>query len=882
VRRLRAALARVRALLQRGRLDRELAAELDSHLSLHIDDNLRAGMTPHEARRQALLKLGGVAQVEERYRRARGIPAIEHVIRDARLSARRLLAMPGFTIVAVATLGLGIGANAAIFGVLNAALFQPLPVERPANLVMLNRNSGVPTHSYPDYRDFRDRNTVLAGLVAYRFSPMNFDASRTPTRIWGYLVTGNYFEVLGVRPILGRTFTASEDRIPGAHRVAVLSYGCWQRQFGGAPDVVGRSVRINGEPFMVLGVMPKAFRGTELLFTPEVWVPMSMVGLIESGNDWLERRGTHNIFVLGRLKDAISHAHAEASLNIIATDLGREHPALNEGMRITLSPPGLAGNFLRGPVLGFSGALLAIAGLVLLLACTNLIGLVLARATDRRRDTAVRLALGASRSDLIRRSLVESAIISLAGTMAALVLAFWLVSLFGEWRPPVDLPLTTGFDLDYRVALFALGLAACSTILVGLLPALQDTRTELVPSLKEDTPWSRSGWHLRDLIVGVQMAISTILLIGSLLVVRGLHQATQVDVGFNPSGAVSARVDLGLEGYDQARAREFHRRVLDDIAAQHGVESVSVANALPLSIDLSTHRVYVEGKPEPRGADVPSVAYYQVTPAFFRTLQTRLIAGRDFAATDTPTSPRVAIVNQAFVTQLIGAGDPIGKRFRLGRASPWIEIVGVVQDGKIQSLTEAPTPVAFHPLAQWYNPTTTIVARTSLADAQAVELVRQAVGRVDAGVTVFDEGPLSELMALPLFPARIAAVLLGGFGALAIVLVSVGTYGLMSYGIAQRTREICIRLAMGASSSHIVRLVLTRAAVVWAAGAIVGVAVALVCSPFLSPILPGVNPRHPGVVSFACALLAIVTLCACWLPARRAIVSNPVALLRRI
>jgi predicted permease len=376
------------------------------------------------------------------------------------------------------------------------------------------------------------------------------------------------------------------------------------------------------------------------------------------------------------------------------------------------------------------------------------------------------------------------------------------------------------------------------------------------------------------------MALSTILLIGSLLVVSGLRRAATIDVGFNPSGAVSARVDLGLEGYDQARAREFHRRVLEDIGAQQGVDSVSLSNSLPLSIDLSTHTVYVEGKAEPRGADVPSVAYYQVTPGFFRTLQTRLIAGRDFADTDTPKSPRVAIVNQAFVTELVG-DDPIGKRFRTGRGSPWIEIVGVVQNGKIQSLTEAPKPAVFHPLSQWYNPTTTIVARTALPDARAIDLVRQAVRRIDPGLTVFEDGPLSDLLSLPLFPARIAAALLGGFGALAIVLVSVGTYGLMSYGIAQRTREICIRLAMGASPSHIVRLVLSRAAILWAAGAMVGIMVALAVSPFLAPILPGVNPRHPGIVTFACAVLAVVTLAACWLPTRRALVSNPVALLRR-
>jgi predicted permease len=865
-------------MFQRERLDRELAAELDSHLALHVDDNLRAGMPPEEARRQALLKLGGVAQIEEQHRQARGIPFVEHLMRDVWFGARTLRASPVFTCVTILTLGLGIGANAAVFSIINAALFQPLPVERPNELVTINR-AGFPTHSYPDYRDFRDRNTLLAGIAAYRISPMSLEAGGAATRIWGYLATGNYFDLLGVRAVVGRAFEKSDDLVPGGHPVLVLSHECWRSRFGADPQIVGRIVKINGSPFTIVGVMPAGFRGTERLLTPDLWVPMMMEAHIESGNDWLERRGTHNIFLLGRLRQNVSVAQAEASLNAIASQLGREHPETHEGMAIALSPPGLVGNFMRGPVIGFSGALLAVAGLVLLLTCTNLTGLLLARSTDRQRDTAIRLALGAGRLDLIRRSLVESALLSMAGAAAALLLAQWVATALTGWRPPTDVPLSAHIALDHRVLAYSLGLAVLSTILVGFMPALQSTRTDVVPTLKEETTRWRGGWHSRDIIVGLQMVLSTVLLIGSLLVVSSLQHATTVDVGFNPRGAVSARVDLGLQGYDQARARDFQRRVREEIALLPGIDSVAVANAVPLSMDVSTHTVYVEGQPEPRASDVPVAIYYQVSPGFFRTLQTRLVAGRDFASSDTQESPRVAVVNQAFA-QLLGSGDPVGRRFRSGRSGEWTEIVGVVQDGKYQTLSEAPRPVAFHSGAQWYNPTTSIVARSSLPEGEALELVRQAVRRLDPSLSLFEDGPLSEILALPLFPARVAAALLGVFGALAIVLVLVGTYGLMSYGIAQRTREICIRRAVGASSPHIVRLVLGRAAVVWSAGVGVGAAVSLVGTPLLSPILLGVGPRNPAVIGLACGILGLVTAAACWLPTRRALAADPVALFR--
>jgi predicted permease len=880
--RLRALVAKVRALFGRRAADRDLAAELESHLAMHAEDNVRRGMTPDEGRRQALLKLGGLAQVEERYRAARSIPSIERLVRDVRLAARTLRKTPAFSAVAVLTLGLGMGANAAVFSVVNATLFRPLPIDRPDELVAINAvRAGVPTFSYPDYRDLRDRNSVLSGIAAYRLSPMNIEAGGPAARIWGNLVTGNYFDLLGVRAAVGRALGASDDIVPGGHPVLVLSDDYWRRQFSADPQIAGRVVRINGAAFTIVGVMPAGFRGTERLFTPALWVPMMMQSHIESGNDWLERRGTNNIFLIGRLPRAAAAPEALASLNAIASEIGRSQPLTPRDLRIAFSSAGLLGTMLRGPVIAFSGAIAAAAGLVLLLACANLAGLLLTRAADLRRDTSIRLALGAQRADLIRRSLAESGLIALAGTAVALILAQWTATALTNWRLPTDLPLEARIAVDARVVAYALALGIVSTVFVGLVPVWQSSRTDVVSGLKEETPRWRRGWHARDLIVGTQIMLSTLLLVCAVLVAGSLKRAARLDVGFVAPGAVSARVDLGLQGYSRERARQFQRDVIAEIAALPGIESVATASALPLSLDVSTHRVYVEGRGAAPGTNPPRAIYYQISPAFFRTLQTRFVAGRDFTAQDTEHTPRVAIVNEAFAMQLVGRRDATGQRFRLGTEDRWIEIVGVVQDGKYEALGESPTPVVFHSGAQWYNPTTTVVARSSLPEGDVLGAMRRVIHQMDPALSLFDDRPLTELLVLPMLPMRVAAGLLGAFGLLAIGLVLVGTYGALSQAVAQRTPEICIRVAIGASSQNVVGLVLGHVAVVWALGVGSGVTFSLATSPLLSPLLLEVPARDPAVIAAVCGVLATVAGLAAWLPARRALAASPSSLLRR-
>jgi predicted permease len=879
MRRVRALAVRLRALFLRSRLDRDLAAELDSHLAHHIDDNLRAGMSPEEARRQALLKLGGIVQVQERYRETRGFPTLDRLTTDVRDAARALLRARGFAAVAILSLAFGIGANAAIFSAVNGLFFKPLAVERPDRLVSIARAPNSPTNSYPDFRDIRDRNTVLSGIAALRFSPVNVDAGQTARRSWGLLVSGNYFEMLGVRAALGRTLGPEDDRVPGKHPVLVLSDACWRTAFGADPSIAGRVVRVNGMPFTVLGVMPPAFRGTERLFAPDVWMPIAMAPQVESGFNWLEQRRTQNIFLIARLRDHVSREAAESALNTIAAQLGREHPDINEGMRLVLTTPGLMATLLRGPVANFGGALLGVAGLVLLLTCTNLAGLLIARSSDRQRETAVRLALGARRADLIRRALIESALISICGAAGALVLAWWLSAAISAWRLPTDLPVAVDFTFDVRVLVLGIALAVLCTLLVGLLPAMRGSRGDVVSALKNETSRWRGGWQTRDVVAVAQVALSTILLIGSLLAARSLQRATQVDVGFVPEGAITLSLDLGLEGYDRPRGQALQEGIVERLRTAPGIIAAGTINSLPLTQSISTHVVYVEGQPAPRGARVPNAMYYQVSPGLFSALGTRLLAGRDFTEADKTERPSVAVVNEAFARRYLGP-NPIGARFSSAANGPWTEVIGIVRDGKYRSLGEDATPVAFYSVRQGYVPTTVLVVRTSTDEEQALAAARRIVREFDPRLSIFNDGPLRRVLALPLLPTRAAATLLGAFGLLAIVMVLVGTYGLTSYAVAQRAREICIRLAIGATAPQVVRLVLARALIVWLAGVGVGLTLAFGAAPLLSPILLGVTPRDPLVMTAALTIASAVAIAAVWQPSRRAMSSNPSALLR--
>src|SRR5579871_6399466 len=796
--------------------------------------------------------------------------AIDTVIQEFRLALRRLGQTPAFTSVTIATLALAIGANTTTFSALNQFLLRPLPVERPSELVYLNTSGGFISQSYPNYIDFRERNRTLSGLIAYRIQPVGISHGGKNSHIWGFEASGNYFDVLGVHPVLGRTFAPEDDRIASPRPVIVISYSAWQTRFAGDPHVVGQSVKLNGMDYNIIGVAPQGFYGTEKLLTAEFWVPMAMEPQIEPGNNWLTNRATWNVWVLGRLKPGVTPQQAEADLNAVAKGM-ESASQFNIGMKIALSPPGLIGTALRGSVTGFASVLMGLAAMVLLIACVNIAGILLARASDRRKEISIRLAIGAPRWTLVRQLLTESLILSVAGGGLGMLIALWLLDILRAFKLPLDIPAAKSIAFDWRVLLFTVGVCLGTTFLFGLAPAIHAARVDLIAGLKNQLSERFRRVQFRDVLVGAQVALSLVLLIGTVLVVRSLQRALTIDIGFNPRNAVALMFDVGLNGYTREQGKAFENRLMAQLRTVPGVQSFGLGSSIPLSIAQSRTVVFAEGKPAPAPKDAPSAYFYGVSPGWFQTMQTRLIAGREFETRDSAESAQAAIINQALAQRLFPNEDPIGKRVGQGPNGPWRQITGIVQNGKYQSLNDDSQPALFWPRAQQYSPSMCIVARSSMPPAEVLRRLQQAVYSIDPTLPFFQAGSLEEHLNLPLLPARIAAIMLGGFGALAVVLAATGLYGLLAYSVAKRTREIGIRVAVGASRRDVLSLVLRRALVIVAAASTVGAGLALGVGRFFAPILYGVNPRDPATYALSIVLMAAIGTVACMIPARRAL-----------
>ena len=810
---------------------------------------------------------------------------MQRLLLDLRLAFRRLRNSPGFAVVAILTLALGIGANTAVFSVINQIVLRPLPVKNGSELVSLNESLGgtvYPSLSYPNYRDLRDRNTVLAGLVGYRILPASLGLPGSSQRLWGYMVTGNYFDVLGVSAVRGRLFTAADDVRPGGHPIAVISYPCWQQRFGGDPGAVGRTVKFNGMDFTIIGIAPRGFFGTELFFTPEVFFPMMMQKQLEGGSGNLESRSMSNTFVAGRRKPGVTVAQAQAAFDALARRLAEEYPKDDAGMKIVLSKAGLAGDYIRGPVLGFTSALFGVSCLVLLVACTNLASMLLARASDRRKQIAVSLAIGAARWHLIRQLLTESLVVAMAGGAGGALVALWITDALSHWQPPIDFPLRMSVEPDIRVFLFALAISAGTTLIFGLVPAFQATRGDLLPALKNEAITEKwRHWHLRDYLVAGQIAMSVLLMACSVLVVRSLQRALEAPVGYNPRGAVTVSFDLNVQGYNEERGREFQKRLLERVRALPGLESVALVDFLPLTLNADSSSIFVEGRPVAKVTEAPIAYSYAVSPDYFRTMQTRVLKGREFDARDSKDAKPVAVVNRAFARQLMRDEDPIGKRFRTKMDGRPIEIVGVAEDGKYFSLTEVQKPAVWTPIEIWYSPNVSLVARTPGNPTAALGEIRQAVRDLDPSVALYSVGTLAEQLDLALFPARLAAGALGAFGLLAAILAATGIYGTMAYAVSRRTREIGIRMAVGAGQGDVLEIVAKRALILIACGTTLGLGAAVVAGQLLGKVLYGVEPSSPFTYATVFAAILGIAAIACWVPARRAIRIDPLRALRQ-
>jgi predicted permease len=814
---------------------------------------------------------------------------METILQDIRYGVRSLIKRPAFSAVAVITLALGIGANSAIFSLVNTVLLRPLPVRNPDEIVSVavrGKKDSLLAFSYPNYRDFRDRNQVLAGLLVYRFAPLSLSREGNNERVWSYEVSGNYFDMLGVQALHGRTFLPEEDKTPLANPVVVLSYDFWNRRFGGDANLVGKDITLNNHAFKIIGVAPQGFKGTELVYSPDMWMPTAMLSWAEPGAAYLDERDTNNFFGIGRLKPGVSVTEAEASLNLLAQQLAKEYPASNEGQSIMLTPPGLIIPEIRGGVVSFTWILMAAVALVLFIACINLAGLLLARSTERRKEIAIRLAMGAGRIRLVRQLLTESILLSALGGVLGLVLAGWIINLLLSFRPPIDFPLTMEINVDWRVVLFSVAISLLTGAIFGLAPALQSTRPALVPALKDTA--AQGGYRrsrFRNGLVVAQLALSLVLLIGAGLVARALQRLQAMNPGFETSNALTVSFDLGLQGYDEAKGTQFYREISDRVQALPGVRSVSLISYLPLSLNYNSNFVYIEGQPAERGANVPTAMTAAVGRGYFATMETPLVAGREFTDADKHESAKVVVVNETFARQLIPGinqlSDAVGRRISIGgEKGPFAQIVGIVRDGKYFSITEDPRAFVWSPLSQRYSSNASLVVRTAVRPESLIPAVRNEVRSLDPNLPVYDTKTMAEHMRFSLFPARIAAVVLGAFGFVALALAAIGIYGVTSYSVAQRTREIGVRIALGAQLGDVLKLIIGQGFKLTALGVALGLIGAFALTRALSSLLFEVSATDPVTFIFVSILLAAIALLASYIPARRATKVDPLVALR--
>ncbi|MGH9742429.1 MAG: ADOP family duplicated permease [Candidatus Acidiferrum sp.] len=860
--------------------EQELEKEIQHHLRMTEAERVERGAPQQDAETGARREFGNVGLVKEVTRDAWGWRWPEDFYEDARYALRTLRKSPGFAAVAVLTLALGIGANTAIFSVVNALVLRPLPVERPNELAFLENAHYGAGQSFPNYKDLRDRNHTFTGLIGYRVAPMEMETDRRAERIWGYLATGNYFDVLGVQPALGRFFHQSEDLHPGASPYAVLSYSAWQSRFGGDPAIVSKTIRLNRLPYSVIGVAPPDFHGTEIFYWPEVWVPMMMQPRIE-GRSWLDRRNSWNTWVVGRLKPNISRKQAEADLNAIASELVRQYPDANDGLRFTLAKPGLIGDLGGGPAKASAFGVLFLAALVLLVACTNLASMFTARGTERQREVAVRLAIGAGRGRVVRQVLTETLVLSLFGGAAGYLMASFLSHAISQWRAPMDFPIQFNVDPDWRVFLFALGGAILAGMLFGCAPAWRASRTDPNAALRgASATLGRSRLSFRDLLVVVQVALCFVLVSASFLSLRGLQQALKMNLGFQPEHVATAAFELNLAGYSEEHGRAFQQQALQAAQQLPGVESASYSNSVPLSIDQSHSGVFPADKAQLRPSDRISVVFYQVSPGFFATMGTRLLAGREFNWHDDAKSPQVAIVNLAFAKRVLHTENAVGKQFRGGVMGPFAEVIGVVEDGKYESLTESQEPAVFWSILQFYNSTTTLEVKSLLPATQTVDEIRQAMARLDPQLPLYGDGSLEKMLGFAFFPIRAVAIALSAFGILAILLAATGIHGLASYAVSRRTHEIGIRMAVGARPAQVLRFVLSKTVGLLVFGSIVGLILALAVGRVITSIVYVTQSRDPLVLVGAWVAIALVGLFASWAPAWRAAKVDPAVALR--
>jgi predicted permease len=818
---------------------------------------------------------------------------LDNFWKDLRYAFRMLFKSPGFTLVAVLALGLGIGANTAIFSVFNGMLWRPLPVKNPKQLVVLaskTRDFQFPVSmSYADFQDYRQLKSVFSDLVVYAPSPVNFGAQGRPERAWADLVSGNYLSALGIEPVLGRTFAPDEGWVQNKDPLIVLSYKYWQKRFGGSTSIVGQTVQVNNHAFTIIGVAPEKYIGAYYFIEPDFYLPISTIGLLDpTQGDILTRRSASFLRVLGYLQPGVTPAQAMAAAQPIDQRLAQDFPDSHKGLSLLVLPelsarpePGLGG-FMSTAVIVF----MLLVGLVLLIACANVANLILARANGRRKEFATRVALGASRWRMARQLLTETVLLSAFGGLLGMVFARWAGMALTSIHIPTDIPLRL-FDLrlDWRIFGFAFLAALLTGVVAGLVPSLQASRTDLADTLKaggRSGGSSASHHRFRNALVVSQVAVSLLLLACAGFFIRSLQNSAHVDMGFRVDHTLMMSVDLGLQGYNEERGQQFFKQLTERVRSVSGVRDAAVSAYIPMGYDNSGVNVFPEGQVIDDKTNTQVVFADMVQPSYFRTAGVPVIKGREFTDADSASAPLVAIINDTFAQTIWPGQDPIGKIFRTKKDGPPIQVVGLTRTGKYLFLYETPQLYAYFSLAQRYSAGANLFVYSEGDPQQLVSAIREQISQLDASLPVFAVTTMEAHVRYgkPLLPARLGAMLVGAFGVLGLVLASVGVYGVVSYSVSQRTQEIGIRTALGAQRSNVLGMILKQGMRMALIGTGIGIVLSFLLFRGLRTVLYGVKSTDFVTLGAVSGMLLTIAFLASYVPALRATRVDPVVALR--
>lgn len=875
---------RLRNFASHRRVDLRLQEEIEQHLALQTEENLRAGMTPAEARRQAILKFGSVQSVREDCHSEEGLPLVEGLLQDLRYALRILRKSPSFTVVAIVTLALGIGANATVFSVVDAVLLRPLPYFQPQRIVEAESSSGrgafASNLSYPDFFDWRAQNHSFSHLVSYHDASYTLTGAARPVHVAAQIVSWDLLPMLGVNPALGRGFTAAEEK--RGTRVVLLSHGFWTSQFAADPGVLGRTLQLSGDTFTVIGVMPASFRFPITAPKNDLWTTLA-VDDAPSG-DGIRNRSSHFLDSMGRLKPGVTIAQADQDMKAIAGRLARQYPDTNtkhDSARVESELDAVLGDTKTLLVV-----ILCAVALVLLIACGNIANLLLARVSDRRREIAMRSAVGATRARIVRQLLLESLVLSAAGGLAGCGLAFFstplVLRLIGD-----SVPRAADAGVNLQVLIFGSAVTLVAGILFGLIPAIQASKTDLVSTLKSGSLTDIAGRNrLRSAVIVGQVALGIVLSAGAGLLISTFVRLIREDLGFRPDHLLAFRFETPDNRYSKTRA-QFYRDYFERLRALPGVGSAAGTMILPMSPDEADITFENPEHPLPPG-QLPAAAISLISPDYFRTMQVPILRGRDFTDADTVSAPQVMIINHAFAEKYFPGEDPIGKQLKPGAGNgdgpdrlPLRTIIAVTGDIRGSMTRRQDLPAYFLPAAQLPTWCCLVSVVRSSVDPHALEpAVRRLVASMDKDIPVTDVATMPELMSLQLSQPRFAMVLLGAFAGLALLLTVVGLYGVMMYSVARRRREIGVRLALGARRTLVVRMVLIEASRLLAIGIALGLTASLLFASVMKTMLYGAAQRDPMVLTAVCAAVAFTGLLAAWLPALRAASIEPMQALR--